>query len=150
MPFRRPPAQRRQPLIPATAGLFGPSTSSCRSRSLDKIPKHSAGRREMPHDPPPDKRPCDVPFRDQGRIVRTRRNPASQTIILDLSQCSRSALRAALPANPPMSHFPVKSSKSAAFAALRRLTGGLPDAGTDGGLHRRSEEHTSELQSPCN
>jgi hypothetical protein len=36
----------------------------------------------------------------------------------------------------PMSHFPVKSGNSATFAPLGRLTGELPDVGTDGVLHR--------------
>jgi hypothetical protein len=35
-----------------------------------------------------------------------------------------------------LSHFPVKSGKSATFAPGRRLTGGLPDVGTDGVLDR--------------
>src|SRR4051794_38276569 len=35
-----------------------------------------------------------------------------------------------------MSHFLVKSGKSATFAPWRRLTAGLPDVGTDGVLHR--------------
>jgi len=34
------------------------------------------------------------------------------------------------------SHFPEKSGKSATFAFRRRLTGGLPDVGTDGVLRR--------------
>jgi hypothetical protein len=33
-------------------------------------------------------------------------------------------------ANPPMSHFPVKSGNTAAFARQERLTDGLPDVGT--------------------
>src|SRR6202022_4537305 len=59
-----------------------------------------------------------------------------QTIILDLSQCSSTARPDASPANLPTPHFPVESGKSAAFARLGRLTGGLPDVGTDGALHR--------------
>src|SRR3981189_90541 len=60
-----------------------------------------------------------------------RRNPASQTIIRRLSQCSSTAPRDALPAILRMSHFPVKSGKSAGFAGMRGLTGGLPDVRTD-------------------
>ena len=89
----------------------------------------------MPHDPPPDKRPggtIEIP----GQIARTRRNPASQTIILRASQCSSAAQKGASPAILRMSHFPVKSGKSATFAPRRGLTGGLPDVGTDGPLWR--------------
>ena len=135
-PFLRPRAQRLPPLIPATDGPFGPSTSSCRSRSLDRTSKHSAGWREMLHDPPPDKRPWVVLSRYWGRIVRTRRNPASQTIILRLSQCSSGARSDASRADAPASHFPVKSGKSTAFAAGPRLTAELPDVRTDSVLHR--------------
>ena len=118
----RSPAQRRPPLIPATAGPFGPSTSSCRSRSLDRTPKHSAGWRDMLHDPPPDKRPWEVLSKYLGQIARTRRNPASQTIILDLSQCSRRARRARRHRLiAPMSHFPVKSGQSRRFRTSRAL-----------------------------
>src|ERR1700680_4440254 len=83
----------------------------------------------MLHDPPPDKRPWAVLCGYLGRIARTRRNPASQTIILGLSQCSSTAPGDALPAILRLSHFPVTSGKSATFAWLRRLTGGLPDVG---------------------
>src|SRR5260370_2648284 len=75
-----------------------------------------------------------------GQIAR-RRNPASQTIILSLSQCSSTARSEASPANLPPSHFPVKSGKSATFAPCRRLTGGLSDVGTDGLFHRNLIRH---------
>src|SRR5882672_9538637 len=65
-----------------------------------------------------------------GLIVRTRRNPASQTIILRLSQCSSGAQRHASPAIRRMSDFPGKSAKTRRFARLRRLTARLPDVGT--------------------
>src|SRR6478609_5592425 len=137
MPSRRPsPAPLQQPLNPATGGLSGPSTSSCRSRSLNRTPKHSAGRREMLHDPPPDKRPREVRSKYLGRIVRTRRNPASQTIIRRLSQCSSTVQRDAAAAILPRRHFPVKSAETVIFATAMRLTGELPDVGTDGAFHR--------------
>src|SRR6202171_1601834 len=65
-----------------------------------------------------------------------RRNPASQTIILSLSQCSSTAVSDASPANLLMSHFPVKSGGTGTFIPRRRLTGGQPDVGTDGMLRR--------------
>src|SRR5436190_3065891 len=65
-----------------------------------------------------------------GLIVRTRRNPASQTIIPRLSQCSSRAQRHASPAIRRMSDFPGKSAKTRHFARLRRLTARLPDVGT--------------------
>src|SRR3984957_6131466 len=142
MPSRRPlSASLQQPLNPATGGPFGPSTSSCRSRSLDRTPKHrtpkhSAGRREMLHDPPPDKRPREVPLKYLGRIVRTRRNPASQTIIRRLSQCSSTAQSDAATANLRQRHFPVKSAETVIFVTGLRLTGELPDVGTDGVFRR--------------
>jgi len=34
-----------------------------------------------------------------------------------------------------LSRFPEESGKSATFAFRRRLTGGLPDVGTDGVIH---------------
>ncbi|HVD84704.1 MAG TPA: hypothetical protein VNC42_10795, partial [Bradyrhizobium sp.] len=40
------------------------------------------------------------------------------------------------PANLLMSHFPVKSGGTATFTPQQRLTGGQPDVGTDGVLHR--------------
>src|SRR5258708_35246259 len=80
-----------------------------------------------------------------GRIVRTRRNPASQTIILSLSQCSSKTLSDASLANPRMSHFPVNSGKSPIFAPPHRLTGGLPDVGTDGALRRNLIRLTERL-----
>ena len=113
MPSRRPsPAPLQQPLNPATGGLSGPSTSSCRSRSLNRTPKHSAGRREMLHDPPPDKRPREVRSKYLGRIVRTRRNPASQTIIRRLSQCSSTAQSDAAAAILPRSTFSREISRN--------------------------------------
>src|SRR6185369_156688 len=65
-----------------------------------------------------------------GQIVRTRRNPASQTIIPRLSQCSSGAQRHASPAIRRLSDFPGKSAKTRRFARLRRLTAKLPDVGT--------------------
>src|SRR5256885_12677216 len=103
-----------------------------------------------------------------GLIVRTRRNPASQTIIPRLSQCSSRAQRHASPAIRRMSDFPGKSAKTRRFGSPCRLTARLPDVGTvtalpsgpirvarsdprpRGPAAGRSEEHTSELQSPCN
>src|ERR1700691_3627747 len=90
----------------------------------------------MLHDPPPDKRPWDVLWKYLGQIVRTRRNPASQTIIRRLSQCSSGVHSIASPAIIRMSHFPVTTGKSAGFAVRRGLTGRLPDVGTDRALHR--------------
>src|SRR5260370_1052927 len=71
-----------------------------------------------------------------SHIARTRRNPASQTIVLRLAQCSSKARSDASLGILMMSQFPEKSGKSATFAPRRRLTGGLPDVGTDGVLHR--------------
>src|SRR5437016_3608913 len=65
-----------------------------------------------------------------GQIVRTRRNPASQTIIPRLSQCSSRAQRHASPAIRRMSDFPGKSAKTRRFASPCRLTARLPDVGT--------------------
>src|SRR4029078_4487605 len=65
-----------------------------------------------------------------GQIVRTRRNPASQTIIPRLSQCSSRAQRHASPAIRRMSDFRDKSAKTDRSASLRRLTARLPDVGT--------------------
>jgi hypothetical protein len=90
----------------------------------------------MLHDPPSDKRPREVPVKYFGRIVRTRRNPASQTIILGLSQCSSRAHSDAAAAILRQPHFPVKSAETVIFATGPRLTGELPDVGTDGVFHR--------------
>src|ERR1700693_2547227 len=65
-----------------------------------------------------------------------RRNPASQTIILSLSQCSSTAVSDASPANLLTAHFPVKSAGTATLTPQQRLTGGQPDVGTDGVIHR--------------
>src|ERR1700761_660025 len=70
-----------------------------------------------------------------GQIARTRRNPASQTIIRRLSQCSSRVRSVALLSILHMSHFPMTSGKSTGFAASHGLTGGLPDVGTDAVLH---------------
>ena len=56
-----------------------------------------------------------------GQIVRTRRNPASQTIILRLSQCSSGAQSHASPAIRRMSDFPGKSAKTRRFATASPL-----------------------------
>src|SRR5205807_926904 len=61
---------------------------------------------------------------------------ASQTIILRLSQCSSTADRVASPAISRVSHFPVKSGKSASSGASCRLTAGLPVVGTERALRR--------------
>jgi hypothetical protein len=90
----------------------------------------------MLHDPPPDKRPPEVRLKYFGRIVRTRRNPASQTIIRRLSQCSSTAQSDAVVAILRRRHFPVKSAETDLFVAGLRLTGELPDVGTDGVFHR--------------
>src|SRR5665213_991712 len=79
----------------------------------------------------PDKRPWQYFARYLGQIAGTRRNPASQTIILRLSQCSSKAWCAVRPAISPGPHFPVKSGTIGLFAAPERLTAGLPDVGTD-------------------
>ena len=143
-PPRRPPAQRLPPPNPATVGQSGPSTSSCRSRSHDEFPKLN------PQSIPPDGGKCCT-IRPQtnglgkycleyrGQKARTRRNPASQTIILRLSQCSSKAWRGASPAIRRMSHFPVKSGQSPILAARSRLTAGLPDVGTDRVIPRRPD-----------
>src|SRR6478672_5586109 len=76
--------QRLPPPTPAIAGPFGPSTSSCRSCSLDNSQKHfrrianNAGRSAP-----------DGPSGTSEVRGPDRRNPASQTIIRALSQCSR-------------------------------------------------------------
>jgi hypothetical protein len=90
----------------------------------------------MLHDPPPDKRPREVLLKHFGRIVRTRRNPASQTIIRRVSQCSSTAQSDATPAILGPARFLVKSAETFIFAAGLRLTGQLPDVGTDGVFHR--------------
>src|SRR5690349_24785829 len=75
-----------------------------------------------------------------GQIVRTRRNPASQTIIPRRSQCSSKAQRHASPAIRLMSDFPGKSANPRGVAEPRRLTARMPDVGTGtaapGGLIR--------------
>src|SRR3984893_3203842 len=75
-------------------------------------------------------------FRSTWARSLERRNPASQTIILSLSQCSSGTRSVASPAIVGLSHFPVRSGKSATFAHRGRLTGGLPDVGTDEVLDR--------------
>ena len=122
------PAPCPPPPIPATAGPSGPSTSSCRSRSLDKVPK--AFRRMAGECCTI--RPCQRPSKDTlestaGQIARTRRNPASQTIIPGLSQCSSRAQSHASPANLADVTFSREIRQNPAFcASLRRLTAGLP------------------------
>jgi hypothetical protein len=67
-----------------------------------------ANRLTMLHDPHPDNG-LEMNFeKHPGRIVRTRRNPASQTIIRSLSQCSSEAWSDAFGASLPASRFPDK------------------------------------------
>src|ERR1700749_1084339 len=65
------------------------------------------------------------------------RNPASQTIILGVSQCS-SGVQAKAPMHiARLSHFPVKSAKTGIFVGFGRLTGGFVDVGTGQPFHRK-------------
>lgn len=89
MQHRQKRARPLQLLNPATGGQFGPSTSSCRSRSHITC-RISACCRIMPPDPHPDKLP-KRPSLTWKAVVRMRRNLASQTIILALSQCTSGA-----------------------------------------------------------
>src|SRR4029077_12835192 len=70
-----------------------------------------------------------------GRSLE-RRNPASQTIILRLSQCSSKVERKASPAILQASYFPVKPGESEGSEARGRLTAGLPVVGTERALPR--------------
>ena len=137
-PFRRRPSRRPRDAIPATAnpataGQSGPSTSSCRSRSLDKSPSTHRRMARMLHDPP-HKRPTAVlwDYREptRGQIVRTRRNPASQTIILRLSQCSSRAPPCVTCYSADAKFSRANQAKARRFARPHRLTAGLPDVGT--------------------
>src|SRR6266496_1976267 len=66
-----------------------------------------------------------------------RPNPASQTIIRRLSQCSSRAEIEALPTIFRIQLFPVKSGKTAPSACPPCLTAGLPDVRTGKAFHRK-------------
>src|SRR5438270_1788895 len=98
--------------------------------------------RRMAHDPPALTNGLEMHLQEVPARSLERRNPASQTIILRLSQCSSTTRRAASPAifqvylqvSLPASHFPVKSGQSEGSGIGGRLTGGLPAVRTERAL----------------
>jgi hypothetical protein len=134
MPRRPSPVSDQLRPIPANAGLPGPSTSSCRSRSPYEITPSAFPYfwETLIRSVRLTNRHSRIPLRGIGARSLERRNQASQTIILDLSQCS---LEPHLPAIT-RKIFPSNFRQKYRFPGCCGLTAELPVVGTGERPHR--------------